>query len=166
MQLWPWIVAGALGGAAAVAALLWRPVRASLRSAEYERSRKDFRRQRERLEARFLQSAATSGKPRGLKWVDCDFSNDVTYARDRRSQELCAFVAVAISFEAIPGGGMEEVEAVGNLKAGTAVFRWLNNAWHTDGRVIFNLNPSEAIAYYQDSLEQVGVELRGPGTPV
>ena len=54
---------------------------------------------------------------------------------------------------------MEEVEAVGNLRAATAVFRVENGTWATDGRTLFNLNPSEAIAYYQDNLELVGHEL-------
>ena len=68
--------------------------------------------QRERLEAKFFQLAAASGRPRGLEWTGCDFDDDVVYARDRRSGELCALVAVTIRFEAQEGGGMEDVEAV------------------------------------------------------
>ena len=71
---------------------------------------------------------------------------------------LQAFVAVTISFEAIEGGPMEDVEAVGNLRAATAVFYFSGGAWHTDGRAIFNLNPTEAIAYCQD-FEMVAHEL-------
>ena len=47
----------------------------------------------------------------------------MAYARHRRSGELSAFVSVTIGFEAIEGGDMEDVEAVGNLRAATAVFR-------------------------------------------
>ena len=64
-------------------------------------------------------------------------------------------MGVTISFEAVPGGGMEEVEAVGNLRAATAVFRVDKGHWATDGRAIFNLNPAEAVRYYQDNLELV-----------
>ena len=71
-------------------------------------------------------------------------------------------LGVTIAFEAIEGGGMEEVEAVGNLRAATAVFRHDRAGWRTDGRVMFNLNPTEAIAYYQDQLEMVGRELATP----
>ena len=145
----------------ALAALAWRPVRARLRERQLLRARRDFHRQREHLEARFLRLAAQSGKPRGLEWVRCDFEDDVTYARHRRSGELSAFVGVTIGFEAVEGGGMEDVEAVGNLRAATAVFRIERGAWATDGRALFNLNPAEAIAYYQDTLELVGQELAG-----
>jgi len=143
-----------------LAALAWRPVRAKMREQELTRARRDFHRHREHLEAKFMSLAAGSGKPRGLEWVRCDFEDDVLYARHRHSGELSAFVSVTIGFEAIEGGGMEEVEAVGNLRAATAVFRVERGNWATDGRTLFNLNPAEAIAYYQDNLELVGQEVR------
>jgi len=142
----------------ATTALLWRRIRARLQRAEYQRFRSAFHLQRERLEAKFFELAGASGKPRGLRWTDCSFDDDVTYARHRQTGELCAFVAAAIAFEAIEGGGMEDVEAVGNLRAATAVFRLDRGRWETDGRAIFNLNPAEAILYYQDNLVLVGQE--------
>ncbi|MEX2113865.1 MAG: hypothetical protein WD845_11810 [Pirellulales bacterium] len=141
--------------------LAWRPVRARLRQRDLARARKDFRRTREHLEAKFVQLASQSGKPRGLEWVRCDFEDDVVYARNRRSGEISAFVGVTIGFEATVGGGMEEVEAVSNLRAATAVFRIERGKWRTDGRALFNLNPSEAVAFYQENLELVGKELAG-----
>jgi hypothetical protein len=158
MTSW-WVVAlGCCVLAAAIGALVWRPIRAKLRENELARARRDFHRQREHLEARFLHLAALSGKPRGLEWVRCDFDDDVLYARHRQSGELSAFVGVTIGFEAVEGGGMEHVEAVGNLRAATAVFRVERGSWATDGRALFNLNPTEALAYYQDSLELVDQE--------
>lgn len=144
-----------------IAAVVFRPVRSALRASRYERARREFHHCRERLEAKFFQIAAASGKPRGLRWTSCDFDDDVSYARDRRSRELCAFVAVTIGFEAVEGGGMEHVEAVGNLRAATAEFRLRAGQWRTDGRAIFNLNPTEAIDYYRDNLEVVGQETVG-----
>ena len=140
-------------------ALAWRPVRARIRENELTRARRDFHRHREHLEARFMSLASGTGKPRGLEWVRCDFEDDVLYARHRQSGELSAFVGVTIGFEAVEGGGMEDVEAVGNLRAATAVFRVERGNWATDGRALFNLNPAEAIAYYQENLELVGQEL-------
>jgi hypothetical protein len=156
-----WFAAGVIALAlfSAVAVLIWRPIRKSLREAQLAKARQDFHRQRERLEAKFFQLAAASGKPRGLRWTGCDFDDDVAYARDRHSGELAALVAVTISFEAIPGGPMEHVEAVSNLRAATAVFRLDKDRWQTDGRAVFNLNPTEAIAYYRDDLEIVGCEV-------
>ncbi len=159
MSLWWWVLAVAGGVVAVAAAVLWRSIRARLLRAEYQRYRSAFHLQRERLEAKFFELASNSGKPRGLRWTDdCHFDDDVTYARHRQTGELCAFVAVTIAFEAIEGGGMEEVEAVSNLRAATAVFRLDRGRWQTDGRAIFNLNPAEAIAYYQDNLVLVGQE--------
>jgi hypothetical protein len=161
MSVWIW---GAIGVATLVlvaAVLVWKPIRSAVRAARYERARKEFRRQRERLEAKFFQLAAASGKPKGLRWTNCDFENDVAYARDRHTSELCAFVAVTIAFEAIEGGLMEGVEAVGNLRAATAMFRTHRDRWTTDGRAIFNLNPTEAIDHYREDLEKIGQELAG-----
>ena len=64
--------------------------------------------------------------------------------------------AATISFEAIPGGGMEDVEAVGNLRYATAFFVHRNNAWTTDGRAAFNLEPPEALKHYEKSLQRLG----------
>ena len=158
MDAWWGVAVGASLFLLAAVVLAWRPVRAKIREAQLAKARKDFHRHREHLEARFLRLASTSGKPRGLDWVRCDFDDDVIYVRDRVSGQLSAFVGVTIGFEAIEGGGMEDVEAVGNLRAATAVFRIERGHWATDGRPLFNLNPTEAIAYFQDNLELVGQE--------
>lgn len=144
-------------GIVAAGGLVWliRRLLIYRREVNIASARKRFLLRREWLEAEFLQAASTTGRPRGLAWVDCEFANDVSFARDRKSGELTALVAVAIRFEAIEGGGMEDVEAVGNQKAATAVFRHDGSRWSTDGRAIFNLNPVEAIEYYQSELEMV-----------
>ena len=160
-----WIALGLaalIAFAAVTLYLLWRPYRTIRQDKMLARARREFHLRREQLEAKFVQQASMSGKPRGLRWADCDFDNDVTYARDKRSGQLSAFVAVTISFEAIEGGGMEDVEAVGNLRAATAVFSFdEKRQWYTDGRAIFNLNPAEAIQYYQANLELVAQEAAG-----
>ena len=124
------------------------------RSRRLEIAREAFHRRREWLEADFLKRAGESGKPRGLEWVDCDFADAVTFARDRTNGQLRALVAVTIRFAAVAGGGMEHVEAVGNLRSATAVFFFDGRQWDTDGRAIFNLNPHETIEHFQHELEQ------------
>jgi hypothetical protein len=124
-------------------------------AADVASARESFHRRREWLEARFLTLASQSGKPRGLEWLSCDFDDDVAFARDRHSGELRALVAVTIRFEATAGGGMEHVEAVGNLRAATAVFTNHNGEWTTAGRALFNLNPVEAIRFYRNELQGV-----------
>ena len=74
------IGASVIGVAVLLAAVLWRPLRNRKREAQLARARQEFHRQRERLEAKFLQLAGRSGKPRGLEWTNCDFENEVVYA--------------------------------------------------------------------------------------
>lgn len=126
-------------------------VRRWLFARRVDRARTSFARRRQTLEQLFFDAAATSGKPRGLAWKQCDFQDGLLLARDRANGELIGLVGVTISFEAIPGGGMEEVEAVGNLRAGTAVFTFRRD-WATQGRVVFNLEPPEVIERYRQNL--------------
>jgi hypothetical protein len=121
-----------------------------------------FHQRREWLEARFLTEAAASGRPRGLRWCDCDFANGVSFARDRTTGELRALVGVTVRFEAVVGGPMEDIQAVRNLRAATAVFRYDGQQWVTDGRAIFNLSPDETIRHFQHELEAVVLDLQTP----
>jgi len=153
------IVAGALAalaGTAIVVAL--RPIRAARRAEQLARIQRDFHRQREQLEAKFIDRAGASGKPRGLMWTNVAFDDDVIYVRDRRNRSLKALVAIEVSFEAVEGGGMEDVEAVSNVRAATAEFLYDGTRWCTAGRVYFNLAPSAAVKYLSADLELVAEE--------
>lgn len=97
------------------------------------------------LEARFFDVARGLGKPRGLRWVDCDWQDGVTFARDKQSGLLTAFVAVNIRFEAIEGGEMEDVAAVSTIRDAAAVFHYRDGVWGTGGRALFNMNPQDAV---------------------
>jgi hypothetical protein len=153
-QPWLWMAAGALVAAAAAAGVWWLLQRQP-RRASVERARKLFHLQRERAEHRFFMLASQSGKPRGLEWVDCDFEDGVSFARDRHSGRLRALVGVTIRFRATEGGGMEDNPNVGNLRAASAVFHLEGSDWGTDGRVLFNLNPTQAIEHFRQELEVV-----------
>lgn len=104
------------------------------------------------LQLEFLAAAAATGKPRGLRWKECDLGDDRLFAQDRANGDLYALVGATISFEAVAGGDMEDVEAVGNLRAATAIFVHRQGRWTTDGRVVFNLEPAQALERYQESL--------------
>jgi hypothetical protein len=138
---------------AVVGFLVIRRLRARRRESLMAEARKTFHLRREWLEARFVALASSSGRPRGLAWSDCDFADDICFARDRATGNLRALVGVTIRFEAIEGGGLEDVEAVRNLRAATAVFRFEDGDWATDGRAVFNLNPDETIRHFQHELE-------------
>src|SRR5690606_29525234 len=134
-----WLLALAAGLLAVMGLALLPAWRIRRREARLQLARKAFALRREWLEARFVTLAAQSGKPRGLEWTNCEFDRQVRFARDRDSGNLRALVGVTISFQAIEGGGMEDVEAVGNLRAATAVFLFEDGKWTTEGRAIFNL---------------------------
>jgi hypothetical protein len=138
-----------------VAWLLWATVRPSLFTRRVQRALQHFVRDRESLEKAFFDAAAASGKPRGLAWKQCAFQPGVLLARDRATGDLVGLVGVTISFEAIEGGGMEDVEAVGNLRAATAVFNWTGREWTTQGRAVFNLEPGEVLERYGDTLDPI-----------
>ena len=140
---------------AIVAIVLSLRAASTLRENALTKARNLFYLRREWLEAEFVKLAGLRGIPRGLRWVDCEFENDVQFARDRNSGQLRALVATTIRFEAIEGGGMEDVEAVGNLRAATAIFFFEGKKWSTSGRAHFNLNPVEAIQHYRHELETV-----------
>jgi hypothetical protein len=128
-----------------------------LRGREDERrAREDFARQRGELEGEFFRAAAASGKPRGLRWVRCEWEPGAQFAREKATGRLAALVGVTVQFEAVPGGDMEGLPAVGNLRNASAVFFYHRGRWHTTGRTVFNLNPDEALAHFGSQYERLG----------
>ena len=121
------------------------PLAARWQRREAHHATRLFQQQRAQLQVTFLEMARSIGKPRGLRWLDCDWLDAVTFARDRQSQLLTAFAGVNIRFEAIEGGDMEDVAAVSTVRDAVAVFHFQNGAWGTGGKALFNMNPQEAI---------------------
>jgi hypothetical protein len=142
----------------AVACLLWMLLRPTLFARRVERALRTFVRDRAALESSFFEKASASGKPRGLAWKTCAFQNGVLLARDRANGEIVALMGVTVGFEALQGGGMEDVEAVGNLRAATALFTWNGGEWTTAGRAVFNLEPREVIERYRANLDPVAID--------
>ena len=151
---WWWIAPLVLLGITALV-LLGRRLRAFGREVSAERARELFKLQRERLEAHFHSAAAATGKPRGLRWVDCEWEDEVIFVRERQSGQIAALVGVTIQFEAIPGGDMEGNPNVDNLKNASAVFFFHAGHWHTVGKAVFNKNPDEALDHFQKLYERL-----------
>jgi hypothetical protein len=135
----------------------WRRLQTMLRgdnlSAEQARAR--FAEHRADLERAFFEAASNSGKPRGLRWQALEWEPGVELAREKETGKLAALVGVNISFEAVEGGDMEDVSAVGLLRNASAVFFLHRGVWHTTGKVIMNLNPDEAIQHFGGQYERV-----------
>jgi hypothetical protein len=151
--------------AAALVWLMWHPFRRLGSDIQAARAQELFLLQRERIQPLFLPAASATGKPRGLRWKDCQFDSAIQFARERQSRQLIALVAVTISFEAIPGSDMEGVEAVGNLRNASAIFFFHQGHWLTAGKAVFNLNPNEAIAHFGDRYESLHTSPASPGMP-
>jgi hypothetical protein len=151
-MVWPWLV---LGGVlvlllGVLAAWLLRRTTGSVQEA---RALFDVR--RSQLERQFFEAAAASGKPRGLRWKACEWSGAPEFARERATGLLAALVSVTIQFEAVEGGDMEGLPAVGNLRNASAVFFYHQRQWHTTGRTVFNLNPDEALEHFKNQYERL-----------
>ena len=156
MWLWPTLLITFAILALVALVLGMKPLRRRLERLEFARAQQHFKLQREQLEARFFDLAQTVGKPRGLRWLECDWQDDVAFARDAESGLLTAFAAVNIRFEAIEGGDMEDVEAVGLIRDAAAVFHYRNGTWGTGGRALFNMNPTDAVTRLQGQYEPLG----------
>jgi hypothetical protein len=118
-------------------------------------ARERFAGQRGELERAFFAAVVASGKPRGLRWKAIEWQPGAEFARERQTGRLAALVGITIAFEAVEGGDMEGLPAVGNLRQGSAVFFHHQGAWHTTGKAIFNLGPEEAIAHFSSLYERV-----------
>jgi len=142
-----------------VVVLLWRPFQAAARESRLAQARKEFHKQREWLEVKFISLAGVQGKADAPRWSNCEFDDAVSYVRHRTTGELFAYVAVTVALEGIGPLNTSASDLISNLQAGTAVFRFDNARWVTDGRVIHNLSPNEAIRFYHNDLEMVGQEM-------
>jgi len=121
------------------------PLAAMWQRREARRAIQLFHQRREMLEAKFFDMAQSLGKPRGLKWIDCEWFDNVTFGRDKTSGLLTAFVGVNIRFEAIEGGDMEDVAAVSTVRDAAALFHFHQGSWGTGGKALFNMNPQDAL---------------------
>ncbi len=138
-----------------IALLAAAPLARWIQRRESRLAQQAFRSRREALEAKFFELASQAGKPRGLVWKDCDWQSGVRFARDRQSRQLSAFVAVEIHFEAVEGGDMEDVAAVGTIRDATAVFHYSDGNWGTGGRALFNMNPDGAMLKLASQFEPI-----------
>ncbi|MGQ9575112.1 MAG: hypothetical protein ACUVUC_07325 [Thermoguttaceae bacterium] len=140
--------------------MLWRWfwARAGPRGVRLAEARRAFHFQRERLEAKFLLLGMVPARPDVPAWVDCQFEDDVAYARNRTTGELTAFVAVTITVDE-PGRSSGGKDPAGNVREATAVFRFDRGHWDTDGKVIYNKSPAETIRFYHRDWELLGQEV-------
>lgn len=146
-----------LAGTAALVAVSAVPLARWMKQREADRAATAFRLQRESLEAKFFKLASQSGKPRGLRWVKCDWQPGLTFAREAHSGLLAAFATIELHFEAIEGGDMEDVAAVGTVRDACALFHYQLGQWGTGGKALFNMNASDVVEKLQGQFVAVDI---------
>lgn len=106
-----------------------------------------------------LEVMRASGRPRGLCWEVIDAAPlaegvSARFAQEHDSGRAIALILVTIRFSALAGGDMEEVEAVPEMRMGTALLRFEGGEWRPTGRILFNLTPTEARERLGDLLRE------------
>jgi hypothetical protein len=149
--VWPFLIPVA-GLALALAA--WWLYRLG-REVQTERARESFRLQKERLEEVVLKAAASSGKPRGLRWVSCRFTDEFTLVRDKATRRLAALIPVTVRFDPVPGGEMEDTPAAKEPRQATAVLHFRRGEWVSDGQTLFNVTPVDALRLHARDYDPV-----------
>jgi hypothetical protein len=155
-MFWVWMSLAVVGGLVILGVLSAPGLLRAARRRELGQAVQLFRRQREMLEAKFVELAAGQGKPRGLIWKQVDWRPGVSFGRDLHSGLLTAFASIKISFEAVPGGDMEEVAAVSAIRDAVAVFHYRRGRWGTGGKALFNMSSTDALARLRDQFEPAG----------
>lgn len=142
MDIFAVVLAGvALAVILAIVVRCWRRARWV---AHYTQAKAEFPVQ-SGLSETFLAAANKTGKPRGLRWKSCELHGASLFTSNHATGEIFALSGATIGFVAIPGGDMEDVEAVGDIRYVTAIFVYRDGKWESDGRAIFNLEPAQAL---------------------
>jgi len=150
-----WTMVGLLTLTMTVAVLFWILSRKRRGAIQFAQARKLFHLRREWLEADFITLASGTYKQRGLVWSDCDFDDEAIFATDRNTGQLRAFVGLSVRIEAVEEDAIADAPFPDSFRAATAVFLFHAPEWTTEGRVLFNLNPFEAIEHFKHELEMV-----------
>ena len=141
-----WWIAGGFAAVALIFGGWW--LRRFGRAVQIERAREFFRLQHERYEDALLAAARATGKPRGLHWLGVAIVGEAVLARNAAGA-IVALVPVVVRFEPVEGSDMEQVPHAREPRVATALFTFRRGEWHTDGRVVFNLNPKQAQDHFR-----------------
>jgi hypothetical protein len=111
-----------------------------LRNLKRAKLRRQFQRQRSALEESFTCQVSQRNDPEGVIWHDFQWLSDpILFIRDDNLEPHHAFVGIAAIFTSPPG--------MVQTQAGTAVFHYEAGAWKTEGRLLLNITPSEAMEH-------------------
>ena len=121
-----------------------------------------FRQQREHLEADALAALSRGDRKGTLTWVDCEFSDGFVLVRGKQEGKLYALVELLVRLRPGPASAAESLEEEDRVRLATCVFCYEGGHWKCAGRPLFNLRPSEAVAFFRDRWRQVAMQAPSP----
>jgi len=139
---------------AIAAAMMWRPAVRFWRRVRFEKARMLFHRERERLEARLIKQIAVPVVTGEMEWLDCDFEDEVTFLRDRRSGEYVAVVMITLGPET--SWAIDSDQESGTRRGRVSVWQ---EPLDIRSKVYMNLTPEEMVRAFSDRMELVRREM-------
>lgn len=85
---------------------------------------------------------ADSGEPEGLTWNAVQPTDGETIVSATPPLRLTVLQPIAVTFDAIPDGGMEDAPALHTTRAAVAMFHYDGRDWAI-GRCLFNVDADE-----------------------
>jgi len=90
-----------------------------------------------------FRSQLLAGTTQGRRWHDIEWLTEpVLHVQPETEQVPVALVGIAAMYS-LNEGNAETPDV--QVQAGTALFYFQDNAWHSNGKVLLNLTPSEAL---------------------
>lgn len=97
----------------------------------------EFRVRQQELLSLWFETAAKSGKPRGLTWAGYEPLGDPLFG------DGWAVLPVLVRFESVAGGPLADVPHAKEPRPVVAVFAYVRRRWSTGGRAVFNLSAEQ-----------------------
>lgn len=129
--------------------VVWRVLARVRYHVLFQQARRQFHRQRERLEAKLVRQIAVPVVAGEVEWADCEFDDEVLFLRERRGGRLAAVVLVTLGTESawLPPTEPE------SRRCGVAVFRFDKHGWTADPKVYMNLTPEDVVREFSGTME-------------
>jgi hypothetical protein len=125
------------------------------REVREEQARRQFRPQRERLEAKFLTALGRIDPVEKLRWEDATWNDEIVWARDRRTRRLLALIGVRFAGDPL----FDDPELP--PRHATALFELRGKQWMAEGKRLDEVRPDEALLRHQRFVPVVLPQQRG-----
>lgn len=97
----------------------------------------EFRARQSVLLSVWFDTAAKSGRPKGLTWTGYELLGEPLFG------DGWAVLPVLVRFEPVAGGPLADVPQANEPRPVVAVFGYARRRWSTSGRTVFNLSAEQ-----------------------